>query len=70
MLMQFDIEADVAHFRTWPAICRPRALGMTTVLLREPDTPDYGGPVGDEHIDHYAPNAKDILARILDHLSD
>ena len=47
-----------------------RALGMTTVLLCEPDTPEYGGLVGGEHIDHHAPNVKDILARILDHLGD
>ena len=37
-------------------------------LIRCPSITDYGGPVGDEHIDHHAPNVKDILARILDHL--
>ena len=70
MLAQFGIEAERSAFFEDMARNLPpaRALGMTTVLLREPDTPDYGGPVGDEHIDHHAPNVKDILARILDHL--
>ena len=70
MLAQFGIEAGRSAFFEDMARNLPpaRARGMTTVILREPNTPDYGGPVGDEHIDHHAPNVKDILARILDHL--
>ena len=50
MLAQFGIEAGrSAFFEDMARNLTPaRALGMTTVLLREPDTPDYGGPVGDE----------------------
>ena len=70
MLAQFDIEAHRSAFFEDMARNLPpaRALGMTTVLLRDADAPDYGGPVGDEHIDHHAPDLKDILARILEHL--
>ena len=70
MLAQFGIEAQRSAFFEDMARNLPpaHALGMTTVLLRDADTPDYGGPVGDEHIDHHAPDVKDILARILEHL--
>ena len=72
MLAQFGIEARRRAFFEDMARNLPpaHALGMTTVLLREPDAPDYGGPVRGEHIDHHAPNLKDILARILDHLGN
>ena len=70
MLAKFGIEAQRSVFFEDMARNLPpaRALGMTTVLLRDHDTPDYGEPVGEEHIDYYAPDVKDILARILEYL--
>ena len=70
MLAQFGIDAARSAFFEDMARNLPpaRALGMTTILLRAPDTPEYGAPVAPEHIDHHAPDVKDILARILEHL--
>ncbi|CAI8297856.1 MAG: pyrimidine 5'-nucleotidase [Rhizobiales bacterium TMED143] len=71
MLAKFGIEAHrTAFFEDMARNLPPaRALGMTTVLLRDPGAQEYGGPVEPEHIDHQGSDVKDILSRILAYLA-